>query len=330
MPRPTDPLSFAQRVQRMEPGQTIYFPLVDYGRASIHVSLSRLRSEYRDLMGGTQLPSWSIDIPTPPGDLWAVTYHGLTEDGRAPRQYPTEDTLRERRRVTQNNYRKRRREAADARLAQRAANDPELSAEAPLVCREGLVDELLSFNEEQAKAKEERAAARAAKLNDPNYVPKPRTTVKSLIALENERSRRKVMEMRREERERRRADIERERLARIAARQPKPPSLDQLTERRLDLTVSLDHLGNRLDQLENRLELAREAQSKAKPEHLLSQYQSDRIARGEAKSRYDRAADRIKYYKDRIAKYQAKYDKLEDERELIKEREAELRALQNL
>lgn len=339
MPRPTDPLSFAQRVQRMEPGQTIYFPLDDYTRASIHVSLSRLRSEHRDLIGGDLLPCWSLDIPTPPGDLWAVTYHGLTEGGRIQRQAPTPEELRERRRITQLRYRSRKRAAEFTHMIDSGRADPKLSPTATANAVEDIVGEIQEAMQEEAAAKEARKAELAARRAQPGYAPKRTVWNKSEAYLESEKKRRELAEQRRQERALERARLAHEqdfrRQQRDLARRRKAGdvavfSLDELAERRLDLTVSIDYLGNRMDQVENRLELAREAMANAKPVQLLSKYQHERIARGEAVSRFDRAANRVAHYKTRLAHYERKLDELETKRDKIKAREAELRAIEDL
>jgi hypothetical protein len=321
----------------MEPGQTIYFPLADYTRASIHVSLSRLRSEHKDLVGGGQQPCWSLDVPTPPGDVWALTYHGLTDGGRIPRETTTPEATRERRRVAQLRYRARKRADELTHMIRLGQEDPTLRLSAPAHEVEDLIGELHKSMEELAAEKQARAAELAARRAQPGYAPKRTVWNKSEEYLESEKKRRESAEKKRQERAKERARLAKEQEFRrqqreLSQRRKKGDltafSLDELAEQRLDLTVSIDYVGNRMDQLENRLDLARESMANAKPVQLLSKHQYDRIARGEAVSRFDRAANRVAHYKTRLAHYERKLEELESKRDKIKEREAELRAIE--
>lgn len=312
MPRPTDPLSFAQRVQRMEPGQTIYFPLDDYARASIHVSLSRLRREYRDLIGGDLLPSWSLDIPTPPGDLWAVTYHGLTEGGRIQHQTPTPEELRERRRITQLRYRARKRDATAAHLLQLGLADLTLREDT----EPGFVHNLAEELRQQVAAEEAAKAARKAELEarrkDPNYVPKPFVWNRSPAALQRAVERDQLQAAKREQRAAIRAAKEEERQRRLQARN-RPPTAMEVKQALDKLEISLAYYQERQEQLEAKLEAAEDSQAKAKSLEQLSPEQRAKALQGLVTPRWDRAQKRIDEYEARLKKYGEKIEAIEDE-----------------
>lgn len=294
MPRQIDPLSFAQRVQRMEPGQTIHFPLSDYVRTSIHVSLSRLRSEYKDLMGGTMLPCWSLDIPTPPGDLWAVTYHGLTEGGRVARPRLSEQEAQQRRREAQSRAYYRRSAERSSRLAERVRNDPRLQLDAPLG--------LIPLTQDEV---------------GPVEAPKRELSQKQLEHLNRLRARRSEKAMlRRQERER---QLE-ERLAKQReANENKLPTLSEIEARLQKIADACEHYEQREEQVLAQLNVARDARDKARPTDRLSDSQRKRVEQGHAKSRYDRALERIEYFKRRAAHYEKTLERLDNEREALKD-----------
>jgi hypothetical protein len=288
----------------MEPGQTVYFPLDDYSRASIHVTLSRLRREYKDLMGGTQLPGWSLAIPTPPGDLWAVTYHGLTEGGRVtfPRPTLSEDERRLRRNATVRKYRNAVAQAQLARLLERSQNDPRLRLDAP-VGYETITAEDIEAAKTPTRELSEKQLAHLAEIR----------ANRSAKAAE-----------RRQEREERQAKEAK------AERTEKARSLPEVLARLDQIESACEHYELREDQVRAQLQVARDALATAKPPHLLSSAQYARIERGESKSRYDRAEDRVKYFKRRLAHYEAKLEALDIERENLKEAREELLAVQHL
>lgn len=304
MPRPIDPLSFAQRVQAMEPGQTIYFPLDDYTRASIHVSLSRLRREYKDLMADTQLPCWSLAVPTPPGDLWAITYHGLTEGGRVAVHRPklSDDERRIRRNATQRKYRNSVTAKSLARLVERSQNDPRLRVDAPV-------------GYEMVTAEDIEEAMR----------PNRAMSEKQLEHLADMRANRSAKaEERRKEREAKQA------AAAALVREEKALTKFDIAARLEKIESACEHYELREDQVRAQLQIARDSLAAAKPLHLLSPAQHDRIARGESKSRYERAEERIRYYKRRLGYYEARLDALDKEREELKTARETLRALEDL
>lgn len=317
MPRPIDPLSFAQRVQRMEPGQTIHFPLSDYVRTSIHVSLSRLRSEYKDLMGGTMLPCWSLDIPTPPGDLWAVTYHGLTEGGRVARPRLSEQEAKERRREAQSRSYYRRIANMAERMAERADADLRLRADAPL----GLDDELGDALRQQIAQAEAAKAARRADLEarraQPGYKPKPFVWNKSPAAVQAAEERDRIQAENRARKAAVRAAKEAERQRRLESR-TRPPTATELKEAIDKLEVSLAFYQERQEQLEGRLEDAQDSQEKAKRPEQLSPEQQARVLRGEVSCRWDRAQNKIDEYTDRLHRYQTRIKKIEAEIQALK------------
>jgi hypothetical protein len=296
----------------MEPGQTIYFPRDDYSRASIHVTLSRLRREYKDLMGGTQLPGWSLDIPEPPGDLWAVTYHGLTEGGRVtqPRARLAPDEAKRRRRDVVNRYRARRLASLTAGLMERSQHDStlRLSAEAHYV--EDLASALRQQILEDEQAKAARKAALEERKKDPNYVPKPFVWNKSPAALARQVEREELQAKKRAERaEIRKAKAE-ERERMIQSRN-RPPTAMELQSEINKLEISLAFYQERQEQLEAKLEDAEDAQQKAKQPHQLSPEQYAKIRQGLATSRWERAQKRIEEYSARLDRYQDKINKIE-------------------
>jgi predicted ATP-dependent endonuclease of OLD family len=296
----------------MEPGQTIYFPLDDYARASIHVSLSRLRREYRDLIGGDLLPAWSLDIPTPPGDLWAVTYHGLTEGGRIQHQKPTPQELRERRNATQFRYRARKRDAIAAHLMASGQADTRLREDTEPGFAQNLVEELRQQMADDAAAKAARKAELEARRKDPEYVPKPFVWSKSPAALEKAVERDRLQATKREQRAAVRAAKEEERQRRLLARS-RPPTATEVKQALEKLEVSLAFYQERQEQLEAKLEAAEDSQAKAKSLEQLSPEQRAKALQGLVTPRWDRAQKRIDEYEARLKKYGEKIEAIEDE-----------------
>lgn len=297
MPRNPSPKALASRLRQLiasPPGSRIELDQTEYRRPSIHVALSVLRREYRDLMGPGLAPSVSLE-EDPSGQVWVLQYCGLTERGRLPKPQLSAEESVEAKRKTWRDKKRRRASRLHARLVERTNADLRLRQDASLGF--GAVDPAWVEQEAQEQEKQKQKSREAR-------TPAQKKAFAALLA-----KRAAKIADRAAYRIKRQAELERARL----------PSQTKIQEELTRIANAITYHEERLDLVEARLVEAREAKQNAKRPHELSSERQAAIARGEVSCRYDRAQIRIDKCLARIEHYESHVDRLEQERQKWKD-----------